>query len=119
MRRRNPDAGLIIFWLKLKQRGYSRSYTGLYRILRKYKLAAVKPPNPKYVPKAYEQMERPGQRIQMEQHGIEHKLIRPYTPRQLKRYNYKDCNSFPMRPLCWKSPKQVLNDFLLDAVTYV
>lgn len=238
MRRRNPDAGLIIFWLKLKQRGYSRSYTGLYRILRKYKLAAVKPPNPKYVPKPYEQMERPGQRIQidvkfvpsvclvgeaagkkfyqytaideysrwrfveafeehstyssaqflehlvkafpmpiecvqtdngpeftnrftthrdkptlfqihLEEHGIQHKVIRPYTPRhngkvershrkdnerfyathtfysfqdfarQLKRYNYKDYNSFPMRPLCWKSPKQVLNDFLLDAVTYV
>ncbi len=27
--------------------------------------------------------------------------------------------SFPMRPLGWKSPKQVLNDFLLDGVTYV
>ena len=29
MRRRNPDAGLVIFWVKLRQRGYSRSITGL------------------------------------------------------------------------------------------
>ena len=25
MRRRNPDAGLVVFWVKLMQRGYSRS----------------------------------------------------------------------------------------------
>lgn len=25
MRRRNPNAGLVVFWVKLKQRGYSRS----------------------------------------------------------------------------------------------
>lgn len=31
MRRRNPDAGLVVFWVKLKQRGYSRSIPGLYR----------------------------------------------------------------------------------------
>lgn len=32
MRRRNPHDGLIVFWVKLRQRGYSRSVTGLYRI---------------------------------------------------------------------------------------
>ena len=66
MRRRNPDAGLVIFWVKLKQRGYSRSIPGLYRFLRKVGLMAVKPPNPKYVPKPYEQMDYPGQRIQID-----------------------------------------------------
>ena len=25
MRRRNPNAGLVVFWVKLRQRGYSRS----------------------------------------------------------------------------------------------
>ncbi|MBE7066359.1 MAG: IS481 family transposase, partial [Ruminococcaceae bacterium] len=38
---------------------------------------------------------------------------------QLKIYNYRDYNSFPMRPLGWKSPKQVLDDFVKDGVTYV
>lgn len=238
VRRRNQDAGLVIFWVKLKQHGYSRSITGLYRFLQKQKLMSVKPPNPKYIPKPYEQMLYPGQRIQvdvkfvpsvclvneaignkfyqytaideysrwryveafdehstyssaifldhlikafpmpiecvqtdngteftnrftshrdkptlfqsrLEQYGIKHKVIRPFTPRhngkvershrkdnerfyathqfysfsdftkQLKIYNYRDYNSFPMRPLGWKSPKQVLDDFVKDGVTYV
>ena len=232
MRRRNPDAGLVIFWVKLRQRGYSRSITGLYRFLRKQGIMAVHPPNPKYVPKPYEKMDYPGQRIQvdvkfvpssclknsqvigkqffqytaideysrwrfveafeehstyssaqfvdhlvkafpgkieciqtdngteftnrftthrdkptlfekrLEEHGIRHKLIRPFTPRhngkvershrkdnecfyathlfysfedfarQLKAYNRKDYNDFPMRPLGWKTPNEVLREYL-------
>ena len=231
MRRRNPHAGLVIFWVKLMQRGYSRSMTGLYRFLKKQGFMAVHPPNPKYIPKPYEQMVYPGQRVQvdvkfvpssclknskvigkkffqytaideysrwrfveafeeqntyssaqfvdhlvkafpfpieciqtdngteftnrftthkdkptlfqvhLEQHGIQHKVIRPYTPRhngkvershrkdnerfyathqfysfedfakQLKEYNRRDYNHFPMRPLGWKTPNQVLKDY--------
>lgn len=66
MRRRNPDAGLVVFWVKLMQRGYTRSIPGLYRFLRKQGLMAVKPANPKYVAKPYEQMSYPGQRIQID-----------------------------------------------------
>nr|WP_243167474.1 MULTISPECIES: leucine zipper domain-containing protein [Lachnospiraceae] len=40
MRRRNPDAGLVIFWVKLMQCGYTHSIPGLYRFLRKQKLRA-------------------------------------------------------------------------------
>lgn len=232
MRRRNPDAGLVVFWVKLMQRGYSRSIPGLYRFLKRQGIMAVHPPNPKYVPKPYEQMDHPGQRIQvdvkfvpsaclvnsqvigkhffqytaideysrwrfveafeehntycsalfvddvvkafpfpieciqtdngteftnrftskkekptlfqlhLQQHGIKHKLIRPYTPRhngkvershrkdndrfyathsfysfadfasQLKVYNRRDYNNFPMRPLGWRTPNQVLKDYL-------
>lgn len=239
MRRRNPDAGLVVFWVKLMQRGYTRSITGLYRFLRKQELMAVKPKNPKYVPKPYEQMDYPGQRIQVdvkfvpevclvneadgqkfyqytaideysrwryveafEEHstyssmlflkhlikafpapieciqtdngseftkrftnaddgnltifekelakqGIRHKKIRPYTPRhngkvershrkdnerfyathsfysfedfskQLQIYNKRDYNHFPMRPLGWKSPHTILNEFIKWGVTYV
>ena len=233
MRRRNPDAGLVIFWVKLMQRGYTRSVTGLYRFLRKQGIMAVKPANPKYVAKPYEQMQYPGQRIQIDvkfvpsvclvneakgqkyyqytaideysrwrfveafeehssyssavfldhlvkafpcpiecvqtdngleftkrfcsyggsekptifqvrlsEYGIRHKLIRPFTPRhngkvershrkdnerfyathtfysfedfskQLTLYNRRDYNNFPMHPLNWKTPKQVLMDYL-------
>ena len=78
-----------------------------------------------------------------------HKLIQPFTPRhngkvershrkdnerfyathkfysfedfskQLQQYNYRDYNRFPMRPLGWKSPQTVLDDFVLDGVTYI
>jgi transposase InsO family protein len=76
------------------------------------------------------------------EHAIRHKLIRPFTPRhngkvershrkdhdrfyathtfysfkdfsrQLKRYNRRDYNNFPMRPLGWKTPNHVLRDYL-------
>ena len=66
MRKRNPNAGLVVFWVKLMQRGYTRSITGLYRILRKQGQMAVKPPNPKYIPKPYEPMHYPGERAQID-----------------------------------------------------
>lgn len=66
MRRRNPEAGLVVFWVKLMQRGYTRSITGLYRVLRRQGQMAVKPPNPKYIPKPYEKMCYPGQRVQID-----------------------------------------------------
>lgn len=233
MRRRNPHDGLVVFWVKLMQRGYTRSITGLYRVLRRNNAMAVKPKNPKYVPKPYEQMLYPGQRVQIdvkfvpnaciagdakgqkfyqytaideysrfryleafEEHssysstvflehmlkrfpfkvecvqtdngqeftkrlgntqkptptlfenrlmqlGIQHKLIKPYTPRhngkvershrkdneyfyathkfysfddfakQLKVHNYK-YNKFPMRPLNWKAPADYIKAFLED-----
>lgn len=66
MRRRNPHAGLVVFWVKLRQRGYTRSITGLYRVLIRQGSMAVKVPNPKYIPKPYEKMQYPGQRIQID-----------------------------------------------------
>lgn len=66
MRRRNPHAGLVVFWVKLMQRGYQRSISGLYRFLRKQGFTTHKLPNPKYVPKPYEQMSYPGQRVQID-----------------------------------------------------
>ena len=66
MRRRNPHAGLVVFWVKLMQRGYKRSIPGLCRFLKKQGIIADKLPNPKYVPKPYEQMSYPGQRIQID-----------------------------------------------------
>ena len=61
MRRRNPNTGLVVLWVKLRQRGYSRSVSGLYRVLTRSGQMAVKLPNPKYIPKPYEPMQYPGQ----------------------------------------------------------
>lgn len=66
MRRRNPHAGLIVFWVKLRLRGYTRSVPGLFRVLRRIWQLPNKPPNPKYIPKPYEQMTYPGQRVQID-----------------------------------------------------
>jgi len=66
MRKRNVESGLVVFWVKLMQRGYTRSITGLYRVLKKQGQMAVKPPNPKYIAKPYEPMYYPGQRVQID-----------------------------------------------------
>ena len=60
MRRRNPHAGLVMFGSSLRQRGYTRSISGLYKLLRWIDGKPVKLPNPKYVPKPYEKMQYPG-----------------------------------------------------------
>ena len=66
MRRRNPNAGLVVFWVKLRQRGYERSISGLYRFLQKRGQMAVKLPNPKYIPKKYKAADYPGQKVQID-----------------------------------------------------
>lgn len=57
---------LVAFWLKLIKRSYTRSIPGLYRFLKKQGMTAQKLPNPKYIPKPYEQMAYPGQRVQID-----------------------------------------------------
>ena len=83
----------------------------------------------------------------LKQRGIQHKLIRPYTPRhngKVERSHRKDnenfyashrfysfadfasqlqvhnrnYNRFPMRPLGWKSPKEYLHSFFEGSVTH-
>jgi hypothetical protein len=66
IRRRNPHDGLVVFWVKLCQHGYTRSISGLYRVLQRSHLAPVKLPNPKYVPKPYEKAFYPGQKVQVD-----------------------------------------------------
>ena len=65
-RRRNPNTGLVVLWVKLRRSGYTRSITGLYRVLRRQGQMAVKLPNPKYIPKPYEKMHFPGERVQID-----------------------------------------------------
>jgi transposase InsO family protein len=231
-RENNPNDGLVVFWVKLRRLGYTRSIVGLWRFMNKQNIKRDALPNPKYVPKPYEAMAYPGQRIQIDvkfvpkaclngcpnsdmgyfqytaidectrwryvegfnehntfastrflEHlikafpfpiecvqtdngneftnrftsdkgkltmfemklaelGIRHKLIRPYTPRHngkvershrkdnerfyagrtfssfgdfrksLHEYNHLDYNNFPMRPLGWKTPQEVLDSFM-------
>ena len=66
MRRRNPNTDLVVFWVKLRQRGYTRSGSGLYRFSKKHGQMTVKLPNPKYIPKPYEKMDYPGQLCQID-----------------------------------------------------
>jgi transposase InsO family protein len=66
MRRRNPDLGLCELWCRLRQKGYTRTLVSMYRVLKWLGLQPAPAPKPKYVPKPYEQMRYPGQRVQID-----------------------------------------------------
>ena len=56
----------LYFGLNSAKEVIPSSITGLWRVLRKLQKMAVKPPNPKYIPKPYEKMLYPGQRVQID-----------------------------------------------------
>lgn len=67
MYKRNKTTGLVVFWVKLRWRGYRRSISSLYRVLRRIGAVRVKLPNPKLPSaKVYEQMTYPGQKVQID-----------------------------------------------------
>ena len=46
--------------------GYTRSISGLYKLLHRIGGNSIKLPTPKYIPKPYEKMQHPGQRVQID-----------------------------------------------------
>ena len=80
MRRRNPNLGLQDLWLRLKKRGYKKSLSSLYRVLKRMKLST----NPKSRPsptcnktKPYEQMTYPGERVQIDVKYVPKECLAP------------------------------------------
>jgi len=66
MRRRDPDLGMLEFWHRLRKRGYCRCPESLFRIMRRLGMFPQPEEKPLYKPKPYEQMQRPGQRVQID-----------------------------------------------------
>jgi len=85
MHRRNPKIGVVELWARLRKRGYTRCVESLWRVLRREGMAEKEKPKKKYHPKPYEQMQYPGQRIQ-----IDVKVVPRYciADPQLKLYQY-------------------------------
>lgn len=65
-RRRNPRIGLIELWDRLCKNGYTRRPESLYRVLCRLGMGPVRKEKKKYVPKPYQQMSHPGERIQID-----------------------------------------------------
>ena len=82
MRRRNPKLGIVELWA----RGSTRCVESLWRVMRREGLiAAKKEKAKKYKPKPYEQMKRPGERVQIDVKVVPRSCIA--TP-GLKLYQY-------------------------------
>jgi transposase InsO family protein len=66
LKRRNPKLGLNELWHRACTRGYRRRPESMFRLMRWLGLMSAKPQKKKYRPKPYEQMQYPGQRIQID-----------------------------------------------------
>ena len=92
MRRRNPNLGMIELWHRLRKRGYSRCPESLFRVMRRLGLIKSTPPKTKrHVPKPYEQMQYPGQRVQIDVKVVPRKCI---ADPELKLYQYTAIDEF-------------------------
>ena len=91
MRRRNPELGMIELWHRLKKCGYTRCPESLFRMMRKRGLFPQEKPNKTYTPKPYEQMTRPGERIQVDVKVVPRKCI---ADPELRLFQYTAIDEF-------------------------
>jgi len=66
LRRRNPNLGLNELWHRACKRGYTRRPESMFRLMRRLGMTPTPPPKKKYIPKPYEKMQYPGQRVQID-----------------------------------------------------
>lgn len=117
MRRRNPDLGIIELWCRLKKRGYTRCVESLYRVMRREGLIREKKPMRKYIPKPYEQMTHPGERIQIDVKVVPRKCI---ADPELRLYQYTAIDEYSRFRVLGAYPEQSTyssKQFLLKVVS--
>ena len=85
MYKKNKDTGLVVFWVKLQQRGYARSITGLYNEMRKLGIYKKKKHKKKKKVQKYIQPTYPGERIQIDIKYVPQECI---SEENLKLYQY-------------------------------
>ena len=103
MHRRNPRIGVVELWARLRKRGYSRCVESLWRVLRREGMTEKEKSKKKYRPKPYEQMQYPGQRIQ-----IDVKVVPRYciADPQLKLYQYTAIDEYSRYRILGAYPEQ-------------
>lgn len=80
MRRRNPNLGLQDLWIRLRQRGYTRTQPALLKVLKRLQIPTS--PKPKPSPtckrvKPYEPMSYPGERVQIDVKYVPKECLSP------------------------------------------
>ena len=116
MRRRNPRLGMVEFWCKLRNRGYSRTIESLYRVLRREGLIEEKKKD-SYKPKPYQQMTHPGERIQIDVKVVPRKCI---TNPELRLFQYTAIDEYSRYRILGAYPEQCTYSsylFLLRVIT--
>ncbi len=103
MRRRNPKLGIVELWARLRSRGYTRCVESLWRVLRREGLLPEEAPKKKYTPKPYEQMQYPGQRVQIDVKVVPRKCI---ADPELKLFQYTAIDEYSRYRVLGAYPEQ-------------
>ena len=101
----NKKDGLVVLWVKLIRNGYSRTITGLYKAMRRLGIYE-KAPNKKkkYIPKPYEQMTYPGERVQVDVKYVPTNcLCRELQEMGEEYYQYTAIDEFTRQRVLWAS----------------
>ena len=91
MRRRNPQLGMVELRHRLRKRGYTRCPESLFRVMRKMGMFPAAEKKKAYVPKPYEQMQYPGQRVQVDVKVVPRKCI---SDSELRLFQYTAIDEF-------------------------
>lgn len=102
---RNKETGLVVLWLKLRTKGYTRSLTSLYRVMCRMGIYHRTPSKKKeYVPKPYEEMHYPGERIQIDVKYVPSNcLTKEILERDEGYYQYTAIDEYTRKRVLWAS----------------
>ena len=100
---KNKDTGLVVLWVKLRKAGYTRSITGLYRMMIKLGIYKKVPSKKKvYEPKTYQEMQYPGQRVQVDVKYVLMKCLTKELKERGERYfQYTAIDEYTRMRILW------------------
>lgn len=102
---KNKETGLVVLWIKLQRKGYTRSITSLYRIMQRIGIYERTPSKKKqYEPKPYQQMTYPGERIQVDVKYVPLNCLTKEIKEQDGRYyQYTAIDEYTRKRVLWAS----------------
>ena len=105
---KNKETGLVVLWIKLRKRGYTRSITSLYRVMQRIGIYRKAPSKKKeYEPKPYEEMRYPGERVQVDVKYVPAKsLTKEVREKDGRYYQYTAIDEYTRKKVLWASKEQ-------------
>ena len=105
---KNKDTGLVVLWVKLREAGYTRTITSLYRVMQRIGIYNKVPSKKKeYEPKPYEQMRYPGERIQIDVKYVPRKnLTKEVIEEEGRYYQYTAIDEYTRKRVLLASKEQ-------------
>ena len=102
---KNKETGLVVLWIKLRKKGYTRSITSLYRVMQRMGIYEKTPSKKKqYEAKPYQQMTYPGERVQVDVKYVPlNCLTKEIKEKDGRYYQYTAIDEYTRKRVLWAS----------------